>query len=172
MAQKSSPNARDRSAITGGHLEGEGLPIEVGVALPVLAPISGHGLPASPRALDGHCMDVPCTSNVGDEYQVERLNGDMARGKPQIKFLTSFSLVPKVDLSQTIKKALVTLGQVKMLKRRIAPSPIIIRQPKVRRAEVRRRDGDGTWKAPSRVVGTPHLVARAAAQAIVEQGRA
>lgn len=36
------------TAIASGDLEGEGLAVEVRVALPVLAPVAGHGLPPSP----------------------------------------------------------------------------------------------------------------------------
>ena len=36
----------NRAAIAGGDFEGEALSIKVGVALPVLAPVPGHGLPA------------------------------------------------------------------------------------------------------------------------------
>ena len=36
----------NRAAIAGGDFEGEALSIKVSVALPVLAPVPGHGLPA------------------------------------------------------------------------------------------------------------------------------
>ena len=58
-------------AIAGGDLEGEGLAVEVVVALPVLAPVSGHGLPTSPGPFDGHGVDIACAANVGYEDQVE-----------------------------------------------------------------------------------------------------
>lgn len=46
--------AGDGLAVAGGDLEGEGLAVEVGIALPVLAPVPGHGLPPGLRALDRH----------------------------------------------------------------------------------------------------------------------
>lgn len=64
------------------------------------------------------------------------------------------------------------LSQIKVLERRIAPPTIVIRQARVRRAEVCSRDGYGPREAPLRVIGASHLVARATAQAIVEQSSA
>lgn len=63
---------RDHGAtVAGGDLEGEGLAIDVGVALPILAPVPGHWLPPGPGSFDGHCMHIPGTSNIGDEHQIE-----------------------------------------------------------------------------------------------------
>ena len=59
------------SSITRSNLKWETLSIEVRVTLPILAPISWHGLPSGLRTLDRHRMDVTGSSNVGDEYQVE-----------------------------------------------------------------------------------------------------
>ncbi|RWW54765.1 hypothetical protein BHE74_00038632 [Ensete ventricosum] len=61
----------DGAAVAGGDLEGEGLAVEEGVALPVLAPVPGHGLPPGPGPPDGHRIHVACSSDVGDEHQVE-----------------------------------------------------------------------------------------------------
>lgn len=56
----------DAMAIAGGDPEGERLAVEVGVALPVLAPVSRHGLPPRPRPSDRHPMHVPGSTYVGD----------------------------------------------------------------------------------------------------------
>jgi len=56
----------DAAAVAGGDPEGERLAVEVGVALPVLAPVSRHGLPPSPGPFDGHAMHVPRSTHVGD----------------------------------------------------------------------------------------------------------
>ena len=58
-------------SVTGGDLEGEGLAVEVRVALPVLAPIPGHGSPVCSGPFDRDRMDVPCTAHVGHQNQVE-----------------------------------------------------------------------------------------------------
>ncbi|KAK2997924.1 hypothetical protein RJ639_026080 [Escallonia herrerae] len=64
------------------------------------------------------------------------------------------------------------LCHVKMLQGRIAPATVVVRQSRVWRAEIGGSDGDGGGEAPSGVVVASHLVAGAATQAIVEQGRA
>ena len=63
--------AGDGSSVAAGDLEGEGLAIEVGVALPVLSPVPGHGLPTGLGPFDGHRVNISRTGNVGDEHQVE-----------------------------------------------------------------------------------------------------
>lgn len=63
--------AGDGPAIACGDLEREALAIEVGVALPVLAPVPGHGLPPCPRPFDGHRVHVSCPTHVRDQDQIE-----------------------------------------------------------------------------------------------------
>uniref|UniRef100_A0A1J3DE11 Uncharacterized protein n=1 Tax=Noccaea caerulescens TaxID=107243 RepID=A0A1J3DE11_NOCCA len=60
------------------------------------------------------------------------------------------------------------LGEVEMLKRRIAPSTVVIGEAKVRWAKVSGGDGDSGRETPSRVIVTLHLVARAARESVVE----
>lgn len=67
------------SSITSGDLERERLTIEIRISLPILAPISGHGMPCRGGAFNGDCMNIPCTSHVGDQNQVEvrvTINGE------------------------------------------------------------------------------------------------
>lgn len=59
------------SAVACCDLEREALAIEVAVALPVLAPVSGHWLPSGPGTLDHHRMHISSTSHVGYQDQVE-----------------------------------------------------------------------------------------------------
>lgn len=59
------------AAVAGGDLKGEALAVEISVALPVLAPVSGHGLPGCPRPLDGDRVYVTRTSHVRHQYKVE-----------------------------------------------------------------------------------------------------
>lgn len=64
------------------------------------------------------------------------------------------------------------LGQIKMLKRGIAPAAIVVRQSIIRRAKVGGSHSDGAREAPLRIIGATYLIACTAAQAIVEQSRA
>jgi hypothetical protein len=61
----------DGPSIAGSDLEGESLPIQIGVALPILAPVAGHCLPTSVGTFDGNRLDIACTSYVGNEHQIE-----------------------------------------------------------------------------------------------------
>lgn len=61
----------DAAPIARGDLEGKALPIQVVVALPVLAPVPGHGLPPGAGPLHGNGVDVPGAADVGDEDEVE-----------------------------------------------------------------------------------------------------
>lgn len=54
-----------RAAVTCGYLKREALSIEVSVALPVLAPVSRHGLPVCFRPFDGNGPHITGTSYVG-----------------------------------------------------------------------------------------------------------
>ena len=62
----------DGAAVASGDAEGEALAVEERVALPVLAPVAGQGLPGR-RALrlDGHGVHVAGAAHVGDQDQVE-----------------------------------------------------------------------------------------------------
>lgn len=60
-----------RATITGGDFEGEGLAIEIVVALPVLAPVSWQLHPPSSWTFDGHTVNITGTTDVCDEDQVE-----------------------------------------------------------------------------------------------------
>ncbi|KAK3015344.1 hypothetical protein RJ639_007287 [Escallonia herrerae] len=64
------------------------------------------------------------------------------------------------------------LSQIKVAKRGIAPSTIVIRQGVVRWTEVGRDHGDGSWQAPFGIFTASQLVTRTAAQPTVEEGRA
>ena len=64
------------------------------------------------------------------------------------------------------------LGQVKMLEGRVASPSVVVSEGVVWRAEVGGSDHNGPREAPPGVVGALHLVACAAAEAIVEEGRA
>ena len=55
------------------------------------------------------------------------------------------------------------------MERRVTPATIVVGQGIVWRTEIGGSDHNRTWKAPPVVIGTPNLIARATAQAIVEQ---
>lgn len=58
-------------SITGCDLEGESLTFEIVTTLPVLAPVSRHGLPTSCGRFDGNGMDVPSSGDVCYQNEVE-----------------------------------------------------------------------------------------------------
>lgn len=64
------------------------------------------------------------------------------------------------------------LGEVKVLQRRVAPTPRIVGEGVVGWAVVGGGHNNGSWKAPLWIVHASELVARAAAEAIVEEGGA
>lgn len=85
----------ESSTVTGGDTEGERLAVEKGVCLPILPPVSGHGLPASFGPFDRECMDVPCTRDVADQNQVEvRVAVDREPNPPSLH-TTHPSIIPK-----------------------------------------------------------------------------
>lgn len=147
--------------------------VEIGVALPVLAPVSGHGLPASFGPFDRDRTDVPCTRDVGDQNQIEV--GVAVDCEPYSSFLhtrhpsegywdNSCSVLSDFEESR--------LGHVEVLERRVAPATVVVRQGQVGRAKVGGGHDDRAGEAPFRISTAPELVTGAAAQPIVEQRRA
>ena len=78
-------------AIAGCDSEGEALAIDIWVALPILAPVSWHGLPASPRSFDRHSMNITCTCHIGYQDQVEV--GMTINGEPNASILHTWDPV-------------------------------------------------------------------------------
>ena len=94
--------ADDGAAVAEGDLEGEALAVEVGVALPVLSPVAGHGLPPGAGALDGDGLHVPGAGDVGDQHQVEV--GVAVDGEPDTALLhTGYPATPSAKFSETGK---------------------------------------------------------------------
>lgn len=58
----------DSVTVTSGDLEWETLPIEVAVALPILAPIAWHSLPIKPRSFDIYGVNITGTAYIGYEH--------------------------------------------------------------------------------------------------------
>jgi len=75
------------AAVAGGDLERERLPVQVRVALPVLAPVPGHGLPPGPGAPDGDGPHVAGARHVGHQHQVEV--GVAVDGEPDAALLVA-----------------------------------------------------------------------------------
>ncbi|KAF3774714.1 hypothetical protein EJ110_NYTH52512 [Nymphaea thermarum] len=160
--------AGDGPAVAGGDLEGEGLAIEVGIALPVLAPIALHGLPPGLRSLDGHRVNVPRAPDVGDQHQIEVPN--QVRRQRQYFLPSECNWNNPRPVPSNLQKS--RLSQIKVLEGRVAPPAIVVRQHIVGRAEVGGRHRDRARQAPLRVVGALHLVAGPAAQPVIEQSSA
>lgn len=92
------------AAITGSDLEREALAIEVGVALPVLAPISGHCLPTSPGPFDWNRVHITGTTNVCDEDQVEvgvPIDGESETSPSPARYPTKIKTQKKISTSST-----------------------------------------------------------------------
>ncbi|KAB8084081.1 hypothetical protein EE612_006543, partial [Oryza sativa] len=165
--------AGDGAAVADGDLEGEALAVEVGVALPVLAPVAGHGLPPGAGPLDRHGLHVAWAGHVGHKNQVEV--GVPVDGEPDPALLHARH--PSVgdghdagavhaDLEEG------RLGHVEVGARRVAPAAVVVGERVVRRAQVGGGDGDAARQAPLPIVVAPQLVARPARRAVVEQHRA
>lgn len=58
-------------AVGNGDLEGQRLAVEVGVGLPVCAPVPGHRQPPGLGSLHGDGLDRPGAGNVTDQHQLE-----------------------------------------------------------------------------------------------------
>lgn len=130
------------------------------VALPILTPISGHGLPPGSRPFDRNRMDISCTRDVGDQNQVEE--GVAVDGKPDTSLLsTGHPSVSDGHDPGTILSNLQEswLGEVEVLAGRIAPPAIVIGQCEVWRAKVCGGDCDGATQTPFRVTVASHLIA-------------
>lgn len=161
----------DGASVTAGDLKREALTVEVGVALPVLAPVSGHGLPSGPGPLHGHSVDLPRPTHVSYQNQVEiRMTVD---GEPYSSL--SSTRHPPVrdgdDPGPVHRDALVNgLRQVEVLAGRVAPTAGVAWEGGVRRAEVGRGDDDRAGKAAAAVSVASELVAGATTEAVVEEG--
>jgi hypothetical protein len=60
-----------RSSVAGCDLERQDLTIKVRVALPVLSPVPGHGLPTCFRAFNRHSNSITSSTNIGYENKIE-----------------------------------------------------------------------------------------------------
>jgi len=156
--------------ITGGDLEGEALPIKVTVALPILTPVPGHWLPASLGALDRNSLNVTCSTNVGDEDQIEirmTINGETNSALSLTRYP---SVLNRDDSSPKLSNVLKNgLREIEVLQRRIAPTTVVIGKRIVGRAEVSSSDNDRTGKAPLRVSVALDFIASTATETIIEQ---
>lgn len=80
-------------AITRSDTKGKALAIKIGIALPILSPISGHGFPPCLGPFNGNSMDISCAPNVCYQHQVEV--GMTIDSKPYSSFL--HTRYPAVD---------------------------------------------------------------------------
>lgn len=162
----------DCPSIARGDTDGQALTVEVGVALPVLTPVYSHSLPAGPRTLDRHRLDVSGPTNVGDEHQVE-VRVPVDREPYPTLLSTWYPPVGNWDDSCSVLSDLQEsgLGHVEMLAGRVAPSSVVVGQRWVGRAKVGSRDGDAARQARLAARAT-QFEARTAAQPVVEQSSA
>jgi hypothetical protein len=158
------------AAIAGGDLKWEALAVEIWVALPVLAPVSGHCLPASSGPFDGNRMNITSTTNVGDKDKVKvrvAIDGESdtspsSAGYPSVSHGNDSSSVLSYVLEYRLR-------EIKMVLRRVTPAASIVGESIVRWAEISGCDHNGARQAPFGVTSTLNLITRSTAQPIVEQ---
>ena len=165
---------RHRLAVAGRDGERQALPVQLRVALPVLAPIPAHGHPARPGALDGHRRHVARSPDVGDEHQVEvgvAVDGEadaalLGAGHAAVEHRHDAAAVHPDLLERRLR-------HVEVLARRVAPAAGVAGLGGVGRAEI----GGGDHHAGGAAANTPlgvrggvalDLEAGAAAEAGVE----
>ncbi|MCO5555039.1 hypothetical protein L7F22_008579 [Adiantum nelumboides] len=164
------------AAIAGGDLEGEALPVQSRVALPVLPPVAAHGLPAAAGALDRDRVHVAHAAHVGDEHQVEvgvAVHGEvdatlLGTGHPPVLHRHNAAAVHPDLLKGWLR-------HVEVVERRVAPAARIVGQRGVGRAEIGgRHHHRGPSDAPFGVGAgiASKLKASTAAEAPIEEHRA
>ena len=165
----------EEPAVGGGDTEGDALPGEVAVGLPVGAPVPGHGDPPRGRALDLHRADGPRPGDVEDEHELEvpvAVDGEAHAAGPG----AGHPLVEDRDDAAAVDADLLPrrLGHVEVLPRRVAPPAVVAGLGVVGRAQV--GGGDGHRHArlapPAVLLVALHLVALPARRAAVEHRQA
>jgi hypothetical protein len=148
--------SRDFAAIVGPELERQALPVEVGVDLPVGAPVAAHGHPPDAGALDPPQRHHATAADVGDRHQLEvavAADGDAAAalaGHPAVVDGHDAGLVHGDGLPRWLR-------HVEVAARRVAPAAVVAGERPVGRAQVGGRHGDGGCSGPA-----PHGLARVA----------
>lgn len=97
------------------------------------------------------------------ERQFGKLN--QSRDSPSVRNRHNPSLVNGYTFENRLR-------EIEMVERRIAPATSVIRESIVWRAEVSCSDDNGAWKTPLVFTSTCNLIARAAAEATVEESSA
>ncbi|BAS98666.1 Os06g0621950, partial [Oryza sativa Japonica Group] len=162
----------DRAAPPAGDLERQRLAAEVGVALPVLAPVPPHRDPPGPRPFHLHRRHLPVRRHVRDQHLQEA--GAAGDGEPHPP-------CPLIVLPPELHRHNVGLGlgdaeerglrHLEVLLGEVAPAAVVVGESEVGRAEVggRHHHRRAAAEAPQHVVHAPHLVAAAARAAAPEQ---
>jgi hypothetical protein len=117
---------RDFAAIVGPEPERQALPVEVGVALPVGAPVATHGHPVRAGALDPCLGHHAAAADVGDRHQLEvavPVDGEpdaaaALAGHPAVVDRHDAGLVHGDGLPRRLR-------HVEVLPRRVAPAAVV-----------------------------------------------
>lgn len=156
--------------ITGGNLKRKALPIEITVALPILAPVPRHWLPASFGTLNRNSLNIPCSTNVSDENQIEIRVAIDGETNSALSLTLHPSVLNRDDTGPKLGNVLENrLREIKVFQRRIAPSTVIIGKGIVGWAEVSSSDNDRARKAPLLIIIALNFIASSTAETIVEQ---
>lgn len=127
-------------------MEGQALPIEVRVALPVGSPVPGHGLPSSVRTLDRHRANIPCSAHIREQDKLEvrtAINGESNTSSRCARHSSELNgHNPSAVNGDLLPRR---LGHVEMHEGRITPTAIVAGKSVIRWAEICRCDCYRFW---------------------------
>lgn len=131
------------TAVTASDPEAERLTNQNRIRLPVLSPVPAQAHPPSPGTFDASLDNIPSTSNVGDQDQVEVT--ETVDGEPDAASLPARDpAVRDRDNSGAVFGHLEEHGhgEIEVRARRVAPPPIVAGLSEIRRAKVGGSDED------------------------------
>lgn len=126
--------------VTACEPERERLTNQDGVGLPVLTPVTAHAHPPCVRPLNACPHDIPCTSHVCDQNQVEvseAVDGESDPSAPSARHPTVRNGYDSSAILSNLQEH--GHGEVEVSTRRVTPPAVIVRKGVIRGAEVGRR---------------------------------
>lgn len=150
----------DRSAVTRRHSKRQRLSIQISIALPILPPVPRHRLPPRPRPFHRHRMHVSGATDVRYQNQVE-VRVPVYREPYPPSLSTVYPAVGDGDDSGAVLSDVLEdgLGEVEVVKGRVAPTAVVVRKGVVWRAEIGSRHDYRSGKAPFPVADAHDLIA-------------
>lgn len=142
------------------------------VGLPVLAPIPAQGYPAGLGSFDRGLDDISCTSDVGDQDQVEVTETVNLEPDPSLLAARNPAVRDGNDSGAVLGNPEEHWHcKIEVRARRVAPPAIVIWQSIIRGAEIGGSDENGRAArvTPLRFISTFELKTSSATEPIVEQ---